>query len=163
MVFDSMLKKLLAVVLSCGMVLPLNGCADKYDFNAMYDNDSEIVAAEDVYSVSIYSFRSDDNGTKIHTGSFVGVKTLWDADVYRDCDIDIIYTLSVRKGGRAKIVLVTPEDEVIILAENTDNTVTDVLETQTVSLGIGYNSIKLVGAESPAIDLVLRVKPTGMW
>ena len=56
----------------------------------------------------------------------------------------ISFSLSVEKIGMAKLVLITPGDEVIVLYENADNTVTDSMQTALVTVAKGDYRIKIV-------------------
>ena len=91
------------------------------------------------------------------TAAMSGARTIWRYNTTTDVDVTFFYSLSVTDGGKAKLVLVTPDKEVITLVENADNTVSEEMQSQTVSLKAGNNRIKIVGYDAPKFDLRLSV------
>jgi hypothetical protein len=86
-----------------------------------------------------------------------GSRTLWRYHADSDAKATLSYSFSVTAGGKAKLVLVTPDGEVIMLAENTGNAENSEMQTQTVSLKKGRNRIKIVGHDYPEFELRLSI------
>lgn len=149
------MKKLIALFLFCLAIVSLSGCSA--DRNSIYDDDKKIIKSADnsLSQMSVYN-RSDNNFT-MTARAFTGAKTVWSYNAKEEGDVTFSYSLSVSEGGNAKLVLITPDDEVIILSENVDNTVTDEMQSQTVSLKKGKHRIKIVGYDDPKLTLLLSV------
>ena len=151
------MKKVISItvllVLCLAMVL-LSGCDDP---NAVYDDDATIAQSSDSRSASMSSRSTTSNEYKQKV-KITGTQTVWRYSARKDENITLSYLLSVSEGGKAKLVLITPDDEVITLIENVDNTVYTEMTTQTISVKKGINRIKIVGYEDPKIELKLRVK-----
>jgi hypothetical protein len=127
------------------------------DNNATYDDDAKIAKTGDSSSSSMSSSSSIGNNYK-KTITLTGTQTIWRYNAKDDEDVAMSYMLSVTKGGKAKLVLITPDSEVITLIENTDNTTYDEMQTHTVSVKKGVNRIKIVGYESPRIELKMHIE-----
>ncbi len=147
------MKKIVFASLLCLLTVFMAGC----NVDAAYDDDSLIVKQSDTYARSNSNSSTGDDGLTM-TATMSGTETVWEYDAETAMDVKVFSILSVTEGGRAKLVLIQPDDEVIILEENTDNSVyTDYLE-QTVSLKPGNCRIKIVCAESPKFELKLSVR-----
>ena len=92
------------------------------------------------------------------TATMTGTRTIWHYDAGSDIDVTFFYSLSVPAGGKAKLVLITPDNEVTILTENTDNATNSEMQSQTISLKQGNNRIKIVGYDAPKFELKLSVE-----
>jgi hypothetical protein len=91
------------------------------------------------------------------SATMTGMETIWRYKAESDSEITMSYMLSVSQGGKAKLVLITPNNEVIELVENTDNTETTEMQSQTIQLTKGNNRIKIVGYDKPKFELKLNV------
>lgn len=149
------MRKLITLVLVCLAIMSLSGCSA--DRNTIYGDDTKIAKSADssLSQMSVYN-RSDNNFT-MTAQAFTGAKTIWSYNAKEEGDVAFLYTLSVSEGGKAKLVHITPDDEVVILTENADNTVTDETQAQTVSLKKGKHRIKIVGCDDPKLTLMLSV------
>ena len=148
------MKKVLTVLILCLFVISLSGCGD---LNEKYDDNEALVKSGDSNSTRGASSTKIGNRLSVLRTTMTGSRTLWRYSTNNDIDVTFSYSLSVTDGGKAKLVLITPDDEVIILAENTDNTTYNEMHSQTVSLRKGTNRIKIVGYDAPQFDLVLSV------
>lgn len=151
------MKKIIALFLLCFIVISISGCKGEVDRNSIYDDDAEIAKSDDSHKSDLSVYSPNDNELSVFARAFTGAKTLWRYTAKNDGEITISYSLSVSESGKAKLVLITPDNEVIILSENIDNTETDEMQSQTVSLNKGNNRIKIVGYDDPVINLVLGV------
>ena len=95
------------------------------------------------------------------SATFSGTKTIWSHQAKDDINIKLSYMLSVTEGGKAKLVLTTPDNEVIIIAENTNNSVMSEMKSETITLKKGNNRIKIVGQDSTKLQLKLNTDGVG--
>lgn len=149
------MKKIIALFLFCFIVVSFSGCAA--DFNTIYDDNTTIAKSADSHLSQMSFYNRDNNKFSMSARAFSGAKTVWSYTAKNEGDVTFSYLLSVSGGGKAKLVLITPDDEVITLSENVDNTETDEMQSQIVSLKKGKNRIKIVGYEDPKLNLVLSV------
>jgi len=149
------MRKIIVLFIFCFTVVLLSGC--ETDLNAIYDDDTKIAKSADGHLSQMSVYSRNDNEFNMFAQAFTGAKTVWSYTAKNDGDVTFSYSLSVSDGGDAKLVLITPDDEVIILAENADNTESDEMQSQTVSLKKGKNRIKVVGYDNPKLNLVLSV------
>jgi len=147
------MKRTAIAILLFALSLSILGC----DFNAAYYDDAEIAKIRDSHLTKM-SFIKSVGREYNQTATFTGTKTIWRYNASSDDDVSLSYLLSVSEGGKAKLVLITPDNEVIILIENTDNTVYTEMQTQTISVKRGVSRIKIVGHESPKIEVSLRTE-----
>ena len=150
------MKKVSFALLAFVMAVSICGCSQA-KLDEIYDDDVEIAKRSDSYSTSIYTYSYVGNEANYHARSLSGMKTVWEYEAVGECEVTIAFSLSVEKGGSAKLVLVNPDDEVIVLYENTNNTVTDSMQTMQISMTKGMYRIKVVGRDKPEIDLVMHV------
>ncbi|BCJ92765.1 hypothetical protein acsn021_03340 [Anaerocolumna cellulosilytica] len=145
-----MKKKLLCL----GIAFLLVGCSRNY-MSSLYSNDKEIVSESNSFSVDEETQNIEGQQ---YSGSLVleGMDTIWKYDAKEDMNIDISYELSVNKG-KAKLVLISPDDACETIVENNEKAEQKELETVTVTLKKGENRIKLVAADKAQIDLDLSV------
>lgn len=149
------MKKIIILFLFCFMVVLFSSCAA--DRNAMYDDDTKISKSSDSHFSQMSVYNLKDSEFTMSARAFTGTKTVWSYNVKNEGNVTFSYLLSVNGGGKAKLVLITPENEVITLAENIDNTETEEMQSQTVYLNKGKNRIKIVGYDEPKLTLVLSV------
>ena len=135
----------------------LSSCGDN---NAAYDDDAIIARTYDNYTALKSSTKSWGKDYSL-TSTLSGTKTIWRHWAKDDMDIRLSYMLSVTEGGKAKLVFITPDNEVIILSENTDNSAMSEMKTETVTLKKGNNRIKIVGQDSPKLQLKLSTDGVG--
>ncbi len=118
---------------SCGFI---NDGKDK-----LYGSDADIVKEGDSFS---YTSRTGSTSTRIadlEFEGFSGTETIWSLDAEKKADLRIDYFLTVNKGA-FKVVLVTPDDQAVTIAEGSCKGISK------VSLNKGRNRIKFVGART---------------
>ena len=150
------MKKTIIALLLCITVVSVLGC-DLNAINAIYSDDAKLAGNADSSASKLYSSKSVGNDFSL-SATMTGSKKVWDYNASADTDVTISYLLSVSSGGKAKLVLITPDSEVIIIIENTDNTTATEMQSQTLALKKGNNRIKIVGYESPKISLKLHIE-----
>lgn len=146
-------KKLLSVAIIATLLSILPGCSE--NMNKIYNDNKKISSKYDSYTLN-ESVQSVEKG--IFTGDFniTGSLTLWSYDSKEDVDIKAPYNLSV-KSGKAKLVLITPDNQVVDLVENSINS--DVNGNTTISVPVkkGLNRIKIIGYEQASLHLDLHI------
>ncbi len=151
------MKKIVSAAMIGIFMVLLVGCNNAV-VNEMYDDDSKIAQSSDSYAKVGSLSISGEDGLFMSAGSFTGTETIWEHEASEDIEAEISYLLSVSSGGKAKLVLISPDDEVTIINENTDNSSMSERVTETFSLKKGKNRIKIVGFNSPELKLELDVK-----
>ena len=149
------MKRIIMLVAMCFIMISISGCGG--DLNAAYDDDTAIAKGGDSSRSSGASSMRIGNDLSVKA-TMTGAKTIWEYSTSKEVDVSLSFLLSVSEGGRAKLVLITPYDEVIILAENTDNTIVKEKQSKTVTLNPGKNRIKLVCSDAPKFELKLNVE-----
>lgn len=147
------MKKIVVLLLVCFAAVAISGCA--VDRNAIYDDDAKIAKSADTHYASMSVYSLDGDALFMTARSFAGAKTLWRYAAESDGDVTFTYSLESGEGGRAKLVLITPDDEVIVLAENADGAGTEASQSKTVSLQAGTSRIKIVGYDAQSLRLTL--------
>jgi len=148
------MKRIIAMFILCLTVISLSGCGN---LNYAYDNNATIVKSGDSSSTSGAGSTKIGNQLSVSTATMTGSRTLWRYNADSDVDVTFSYSLSVTAGGKAKLVLITPDNEVTILTENINKTTNSEMQSQTISLKKGNNRIKVVGYDAPKFDLKLSV------
>ena len=152
-----MKKSFFILLLLCFTMVLISGCVD---YSQTYDDDEKIASYSDGYSSMMSSTRTWGKDFSM-SATFTGTKTIWRYRASEDVKIRLSYMLSVTEGGKAKLVLITPENELIILSENTDNSVMSEMKSETITLKKGNNRIKIVGQDSPKFQLKLNTDGFG--
>ena len=142
-------------IIMLSMIVLISGCSNAR--NEIYSDDVKIAQSES-YHTTMWVPKHSDNKYSLTADTLTGLRTIWRYDAEDDEDVEMFYSLSVSNGGKAKLVLVTPDDEVIILSENTDNRTVSELESQIVSLKAGNNRIKIVGYDKVKFELKLNIE-----
>ena len=147
------IQKRLQAALLCICILLLPGCSADA-FNRAYNDDTIIAGGADskLALTSIGGWSGDEYTLR---ATMTGTQTIWSYSATEDCELPISVLLSVAEGGKAKLGLVSPDDVVTTIVENTDNTVEEEPTEITLSLKKGQNRIKLVGYDAPKLELML--------
>lgn len=135
------------------LALIFAGCGIDKDKKSIYDDDKRIAQEGDSYS---FFQRSEEekkeNHLKLHYSRFYGVQTLWAFESPKECEINLNYESQVDKG-EFKVVLITPEDEVIKIAEQKSKGIFKVVVPK------GKYSVKIVGNNAKGEILLERLSP----
>lgn len=144
------MKKALAVVFI--MMLVLTGCS----MGAIYSNEKKIASDNNSYNLDVKEQKIDGNK---FTGNiaFEGMDTIWKYQAEEDSLIDITYLIKLT-AGKAKLVLISPDGDVVNIVETTDKS--DLMEASTISLSLkkGENRIKLVAADNAKISFEIGIE-----
>ncbi len=140
------------VCVICAVVLLASGC-DPAAYNGLYDDEVGIAAGDSYFAKrSAMNVRGDE---LTWTATFSGVDTVWEYTAKQDEEAELFVSLSVSEGEKAKLVLVTPDEEVTTLVENADRTQSDELQRIPLALQRGKNQIKMAGYGEPRFTLNL--------
>lgn len=144
-----MKKWIMMLVLSVGLIM--TGCNNEFA-KQEYDSNTKIAKQEDRYAKESSIFNPIDGGYSLTISKFDGRQTLWSTTVNEEQEMEIDFSFSLSKG-HAKIVHIDADGNVTTLLENTPETSTEMIETKSVSLKSGENSLKIVGYDCEDLEL----------
>ena len=131
------------------------GC-NKSTIDKVYNDSNKIASVSDTWGL-------DESNQTIEPGIYKGSLklsgsgTIWTYDSSSDIDLKVPYILSV-KSGKAKIVLISPDNMVVTLIESTSKATMEGTTSLTVPIKKGNNRIKLVGYEKSDVDIELHIE-----
>ncbi|PKM88892.1 MAG: hypothetical protein CVU87_06435 [Firmicutes bacterium HGW-Firmicutes-12] len=132
------LKKVTLVLFLIIFLSILLGCGIDEEKKEIYDNETSIVQEGDTFSFYKRIGKADEKQVNIKYSRFFGVQTLWAIQVEEKSEIELNYKSQV-KSGDFKVVIVTPKQELLNIAEQ--NSTGSVI----VAASKGKYSIKIVG------------------
>lgn len=145
---------LVLLVLVC-LVFMLFGCKDMLEYHQkFYDNDEMISQNDDSYSntrrTAYNNVFRDKASFDISSKKFNGKSSLLSltTDTEKEVEVDIDLKIS---SGKFKLCIVTPNEEVIIIADE------DINEKVTISLDRGKSRLVMVGIDAQ-YDMQLNVE-----
>ena len=147
-------KRIVILTMTIIMISLFTGCGNNAMNKIYYDN-SKIAKVSDTFSL-------DESKEIIESGIYKGKLrlsgsgTIWAYESSTDIDLQVPYTLSVN-SGKAKIVLITPDNTVVDLVENTDKANIKGPTSITVPIKKGNNRIKVIGYKKADIDIELHI------
>lgn len=138
---------LVFVVLSCYV----GGCVSRVE--NLYDDDKKIAADSDTYGLDEEKTTMKDN---IYIGNLKisGSYTIWEYTCEEDQDVEISYQFTVG-SGKGKMVFISPDDSVGMIASNESVEESGEMMKKTISLKAGKNRIKVVGKGKAEISFKL--------
>lgn len=157
-----MKKKLYAVILAVALLA--SGCSPMN----VYDNEERIADNSNSYNKIRYKQSTKDDTTTITCGKMEGMDTVWKYQAEEDMTLQMYCTLEVT-SGKAKLVLIQPDDTIITLAEkestaeeeiNTeenDDTTSTAESMSTLELKKGSNRMKIVCEKDTSFSLSFTV------
>lgn len=107
----------------------------------IYNDNSKISSQADSYSFVKRIGSTKNNEASISFGTFNGVETIWGIDSEAAGNVSLDYNGEIT-NGKFKVVLVTPDNEVIKVFESSDN------KSLTIDLNKGQSKIKIVGNDA---------------
>lgn len=148
-------KKIIAFIAMATITISLLvGCSNNMD--KVYNDNSKIATEYDTFGLD----KSDETiESGIYKGKLKlsGSGTIWTYESSSDINLKVSYILSV-KSGKAKIVLISPDNKVVNLVENTDKATMKETSSLTLPIKKGENRIKLVGYKKADIDIELHIE-----
>lgn len=122
--------------------------------NNFYNASNELISSSDKWSAKHLNQSISENTYK-GTCSFNGYGTIWSYNCDEDKVITAPYSLNV-KSGQAKLILITEDNEVSTIVENTANA--EITEGKlNIHVKKGDNRIKFVGSDADA-ELELTIE-----
>ena len=121
----------------------------------VYADDSKIISQSDTYGIDVNELEADGDkysGRIKISGSY----SIWKYECDEDTDINISYLFSVA-SGKAKLVLITPDNTIHVIASGGQKIENDDKKQTTLSLKKGTNRLKLVGKNKADIKLELDI------
>lgn len=149
-----LLKKKIMLVLLC-TVMVLTGCA-AFDAAAVYDDEKKIASRSNTYNKVNYKQVEVGDTVELSCQVFEGMDTIWTRTLKEDASMVMSYDMEVT-NGKAKLVLILPDDSMETIAEVSQEQGTDAGEEITLELKEGLNRIKLVGGEDTSVKLEMTV------
>ncbi len=132
------------------MIFIFTGCGAMFN---VYDDETKLASDSNSYNKVNYVWNQDGDRITVSCGKFEGMETIWKYNTDEDVTFDMVYNFKV-KSGKAKLVLIKPDDTVEILTEiSADDKEREQSGTFTLELGDGENRIKLVGSDAESISL----------
>lgn len=148
-------KRIIFIAIIIIIVSLFIGCGNSA-VNNIYNDNNKIKSEADTFSLN-ESEETIESGVYKGKLKLSGSGTIWTYESNEDIDLKVPYTLSV-KNGKAKIVLISPDNKVINLVENTNKATIDGTTSLTVPIKKGDNRIKVVGYEKADIDIELHIE-----
>lgn len=146
------MKKLVSIVVIVTLVL--TGCSSNR-MSSIYNNEEKIVSETNSYNLN-EADQSIEEQKLSGLVEFEGMDTIWTFDSEEDTKIDMTYMFKVT-NGKAKLVLVSPDDTLTTLVETTkDSEVNDDTVNQ-ISVKKGLNRIRLVAANNAKIEFDINI------
>ncbi|ARC84296.1 putative lipoprotein [Clostridium argentinense CDC 2741] len=148
-------KRKILVVITIIMITLLIGCGDNF-MDRVYNDDIKIANDSDTFGLD-KSDETIEEGVYKGKVKLSGSGTIWTYESDEDFDLQVPYTLSV-KSGQGKLVLISPDNTVVTLVENTAKSSVEGNTTLTIPVKKGINRIKLVGYKKADIELELNIE-----
>lgn len=147
-------KKIYIIVIIMISML-LIGCSNNY-MTSIYDNNEKISSDANSFNLDINEQSIEGQQFKAQIKKIEGMDTIWSYESDEDKILDITYLINV-KSGKLKLVLISPDNSVNEIIEQTKKS--DMMNTSTNSLDIkkGLNRIKIVGDKHTSVDLDIKI------
>lgn len=143
------MKKIGTICLAVILLLAITGCDME-----VYNDDSKIVSDSNSYSGTNISQVTTDHRLKAKVGKMTGMNTIWEYDAFGEDDLNADYGLLVKKG-KVKMVFISPEDEIEIIAELTEPGETGGVKS--LPIKDGENRIKIVASGEAKFEYFLEI------
>lgn len=149
------MKKVKMVAVFFIFVLMFSGCV--VNFGARVYDDEKLIA-KDYNTYNLIECKQSVEGN-ILSGSakrLEGMGVIWKWNASEDMDVSITYQLKVL-SGKAKLVLIHPDDMLDTLVEYTADSDNGQEVTDTFKAKKGKNRIKLVGAKGTKVEFKICI------
>ncbi len=152
------MKKAALAVLTLYIILTIAGCSNN-SMLSIYDNDAKIASESN-------SFNLDNTKQKINGQNFIGtieriegMDTIWTFEAEENIELDMTYLLDVI-SGKAKLVLISPDNSLTTLIEITNESEVTDYATNVLSIKKGLNRIKIIAGENTELNFDITI-PSG--
>ncbi len=146
-------KKMLIFISLIILISMLIGCNNTMD--NIYNDNSKIVKEGDTFGLD-ETHEVAQNGIYKGIVKLSGTGTIWTYKSDKNLNLKVPYTFSV-KSGKAKIVLISPNNKVTVLVENTGKNTEGEVKKLTIPIKKGNNRMKLVGYKKANITLEIHI------
>lgn len=153
------MKKAWAVLVLILVMFLCVGCSD-ISIVSIYDNQTKIVEDANTYAIH-EAEQSIQNQNFKGVFAMDGMDTLWTYDAPEDMELDITCSLTLY-SGKAKLVLISPEDTVTTITEMTEVTEEEGRTVYSLQIRKGQNRIKLVTGLNTELDFDISI-PVGTF
>ncbi|MDD2981324.1 MAG: hypothetical protein PHN80_15330 [Hespellia sp.] len=127
----------------------------------VYDNEKMIVKNYDSYNLIRSKQNVKNNCISGSAECMEGMGTIWKMDADTPTDVNISYKIKV-SSGKAKLVLISPDNTVTELAECTPESDSEQKKSDTFHVDEGKNRIKLIGAKETKIEFEISADKGNM-
>lgn len=117
----------------------------------VYDNEKMIAEAFDSYNLVKSKQSMSENYLSGSAEKLEGMGTIWKLNASEETEINLTYRITV-SSGKAKLVLICPDDSLTTLAEFTAEPDKEYESTETFQAEKGKNRVKLIGGKGTKID-----------
>lgn len=144
--------RLSGIVMSAAL---LSGCVMNFGAK-LYNDEQEIVRNSNSYNLVRAKQSVKGNHLFGTMDKLEGMGTIWKYNASEETDVTITYQMKISEG-KAKLVLISPDDTVITIVECTAESDAEEDVSDTYSLEKGKNRIKLIGAENTKIEFEISL------
>lgn len=152
------INKIKDVMIAILIIYSLTACASN-SMVEVYDNDSRIASSSNSYNIINVTQSIEEQKYKGSVEKFEGMETVWIYDASEDETVELTYHATV-DSGKMKLVLITPDNSLVTIAEITSKTKLDDCQKYAINLKKGKNRIKVVGEKNTKFDMELSI-PVG--
>lgn len=150
-----MKKKIRILSILLIVILSISGCILNLG-KKIYDNEKILVKDYDSFNL-VQSKQHIEDGTLCGSADIMeGMGTIWKFTATDNTDVSISYHIEV-SSGKAKLVLISPDDTVTTLTEVTPDSVAEGKTKDTFQVGKGKNRIKLVGGKNTKVNYEISI------
>ncbi|GAA4653148.1 hypothetical protein GCM10023142_02860 [Anaerocolumna aminovalerica] len=146
------MKKLVSIVAIA--LLVLTGCTSNL-MNSIYNNEEKITSDTNSYNLNEAEQKIEEQKFS-GTIEFEGMDTIWTFNSEEDTEIDMTYLFKVSRG-KAKLVLISPDETLTTLIETTKNSDAKDYAVNQIPIKKGLNRIKLVAANNAKIEFDINI------
>ncbi|WP_425448861.1 hypothetical protein [Dethiothermospora halolimnae] len=146
-------KKIVSIVILIVVITLVIGCND--ETGKVYSDENEISAKYDTFSLDEDS-ETIEQGKYKGTFKLSGMGTIWKYQSDDDINLEVPYKFSVQKG-KAKLVLISPDDTIVNLIEITNSSSEKKEKSLTLPIKKGLNRMKVVGHDKASIDMEIQI------
>lgn len=144
------ISKILVLITSLIFVFSAGGCSvSEYQRN-LYKDDSKIISQSDSYNFKNRLGSNSNGKASIKFGTFYGMDTVFTIEASNEA-VAMLEIDSKVDSGNFKVVLISPDNKVVILAEGTKS------GAQELKLQKGKSRIKIVGNNAKG-EVKLNIK-----
>lgn len=146
------MKKLVSIVVIALVVL--TGCSSNY-MSSIYNDEEKLVSETNSYNLNESDQKIEEQKFS-GTVEFEGMDTIWTFNSEEDTEIDMKYLFKVTRG-KAKLVLITPDESLITMIETSKNSELKDYAVNKIPVKKGLNRIRLVAANNAKIEFDINI------